>query len=232
MIAARPDAQIADDAIRVAPFTVLAVCAGNICRSPMLESLLQTRLESAIRSSWPTAETALDAHRLITTRSAGTSVNPQLRQPVLVAEQLQRLGAAPSTAERAPVAVSTEALKDVDLVLTMTREQRAAVVRTQPRMVSRAFTLVEFARIIDSLVSMPRDAASPTYVAPNVADFLRVASQRAARRRGVVPPPAVLSHFDIPDPYGRSASVYVTVADSIARSVDEIVGGLTSLATR
>lgn len=226
-----PDAELADTAVTVAPFTVLAVCAGNICRSPMLESLLETRLESAIRDRWPGADLALGREKPLALRSAGTEINPALEQPELVGEQLRRLGA-PSHAERAPIAVSAEELADVDLVLTMTREQRGVVVRTQPRMISRAFTLVEFARIIESMVAMPKDSTSPAYTSPHVAEFLRATSLRAARRRGMVPPPADPTQFDITDPYRRSAAVYASVADSIARSVDGIVEGFTTLATR
>lgn len=217
-----------DTATPIAPFTILAVCTGNICRSPMLQSMLDARLGATISESWALSDRT--PGRPLAVRSAGTAIDPTLEQPPQVSEQLQRLGV-PSVV-RPPVALSRAELADVDLVLTLTREQRSAVVRMSPRMVSRSFTLVEFARIVQSLVAAPPAGRAASGTDLDVPAFLRDTTTMAARRRGMVPPLPSPSHLDIADPYRRSAAVYASVADAIAGAVDDIVDGLSALTQR
>jgi protein-tyrosine phosphatase len=219
--------------VGIAPFVVLFVCTGNICRSPMAEVLFGDRLDRSIRSSWPKSTAGNDALRAgspFLVRSAGTGVDAALEQPVEVAEQLRRLGAplVPHTTR----ALTAEMLEDVDLVIGMTREHRRAAVKLAPRLVTKAFTLVEYARIVDSFRALPVDESTPQFEAPDVATFLRLTSTRASRRRGMVQPPSDAKAFDIADPYRRKAEVYTEVADTISKSVDEIVNALTELARR
>ncbi|MFY9713274.1 MAG: hypothetical protein WAK00_07360 [Microbacterium sp.] len=217
-----------DTATPIAPFTILAVCTGNICRSPMLQSMLDARLGATI-SDWQSPGER-DHGPLLAVRSAGTRIDPALEQPPQVSEHLRRLGV-PSIV-RPPVALSLAKLADADLVLTVTREQRSAVVRMSPRMVSKSFTLVEFARIVDSLASTPRSSRASIGSGPDVPAVLRATTTMAARRRGMVPPLPSPSHLDIVDPYRRSDAVYASVADAIAGAVDEIVHGLSVLTSR
>ena len=233
-LADRVDRSEPYSSVGTAPFVVLFVCTGNICRSPMAEVLFGDRLERSIRSSWPKGAAGAEAlwagSKPFTMRSAGTAVDSALEQPAEVAEQLQRLGA--PLVPHATRALTAELLEDVDLVIGMTREHRRAAVKLAPRLVTKAFTLVEYARIVDSFRALPVDASTPQFEAPDVATFLRLTTTRASRRRGMVPPPSDPKAFDIADPYRRKADVYEAVADTISKSVDDIVNALTELARR
>ncbi|MBT2498974.1 hypothetical protein J7E25_07680 [Agromyces sp. ISL-38] len=230
----RLDRSESPSSVGIAPFVVLFVCTGNICRSPMAEVLLGDRLERAIRSSWPKGASGDDAlwaeSKPFAVRSAGTATDAALEQPAEVADQLRRLGAPPVL--HTTTALTAELLEDVDLVIGMTREHRRAAVKLAPRLVTKAFTLVEYARVVDSFRALPVDASTPQFEAPDVATFLRLTSTRASRRRGMVPPPSDAKAFDIADPYRRKADVYTAVADTISKSVDDIVNALTELAGR
>lgn len=227
--AAAAPAAVADSvATPTAPFTVLIVCTGNICRSPIAEAVLSDRLERAIRSWADGDDGQQERSRSIAVRSAGTAINRELERPAEVLDQLRRLGAPVRPHSVTPL--TPEMLDDVDLLLTMTRDQRRSAVKLAPRLVTKAFTLVEYARIVDSMTGLPVDAATPRLSPPDIASFLRETSIRAGRRRGMVPPPASPSVFDIQDPYRMSADVYRSVSDSIAGAIDDIVGALTALA--
>lgn len=109
--------------------SILTVCTGNICRSPLAEQLLRLRL---------------DAQRF-TVSSAGTMAIVGDPMDPEAAEQSRLLGANPdgfvSRQLRGGLIVAS------DLVLTATIAHRELVVRDYPRAAGRVFTLAEFARI-------------------------------------------------------------------------------------
>ena len=82
---------------------------------------------------------------------------------------------------------------DADLVLTMTRAHRDAVLELAPHKLHRTFTLSEAARLVSEC-----DAR-------NVADLAALRSHLA-----------VHEVLDIPDPIGQSAEVFSTVGSQIA----------------
>src|SRR5215217_202434 len=91
------------------PFSILAVCTGNVCRSPAVERLLATKLG-------PT----------VTVRSAGTHalVGHPISDPMAALLLDSGIEPAPFEARR----LSEHMLTEADLVLTMTRDQRGLVV--------------------------------------------------------------------------------------------------------
>ena len=111
------------------PFSILAVCTGNVCRSPAVERLLAAKLG-------PT----------VTVRSAGTHalVGHPISDPM--AALLTDSGIEPDSFEARRL--SENMLKEANLVLTMTRAQRGLVVELWPPAVRRTFTLREFARLL------------------------------------------------------------------------------------
>lgn len=189
----------------VSEFTVLVVCSGNICRSPLAEQLLAARLRA---SGSPL--------RLL---SAGTIAEEGLPMDETAAELSRRYGGDPTEHTSRPL--TEELVARSGLVLTATRQHRAAVVSLLPRASRYSFTLAEFARLSGGLAgSLPKDVATTPLLVEAV-----------AAERGYALPPADPADDDVIDPYRRPAEVHELVAeqiDSITRSIAEAVRGLRS----
>lgn len=168
---------------------VLFVCSGNLCRSPLGAQVLTARL-------------GRDAPAF-TVESAGTIARDGDPMDHAAAAESARLGGDPSRhrSRYLTAAVAT----DADLVLTAERSHRAAVVSLAPRMAKRAFTITQFARVLDALE--PHDLARVTSPGELV--------DLVARLRGTVPQPTDPAADDVDDPYRRSAATNRRVADEI-----------------
>lgn len=178
-------------------FTILCVCTGNICRSPVAERLLSTALGPGV-----------------TVLSAGTQ--PVLDAPIEppMAELLSARGVPPEgfAARRLQIPM----LRAADLVLTMTLSQRALVVELAPAVVRRAFTLKEFARLLAS--------ADPLDLPAGGADArLHAAVAAAAAQRGYH---ARSEDDEVADPYRRGDAAYQQAFAGIVDAVDTIAGAL------
>ncbi|MBT2502704.1 low molecular weight phosphatase family protein [Curtobacterium sp. ISL-83] len=175
---------------------ILFVCSGNICRSPLGAQVLQTRLADAAR-----------AHVI---ESAGTIADDGAAMDDAAAAQSRRLGGDPSS--HASRYLTPEIAAAADLVLTAERSHRAAVVSLAPRTAKRAFTIKQFARVLDGLEPGDLDGVStPEQLV-----------ERVARLRGTVPPPADPADDDVDDPYRRSTATHERVADEIDRALAKI----------
>jgi protein-tyrosine phosphatase len=176
-------------------FSILAVCTGNICRSPAVERLLSSKLGPTVTAS-----------------SAGTHalVGHPISDPM--ARLLVDSGAEPASFQARRL--SEQMLKEADLILAMTRAQRGLVVDLLPAAVRRAFTLREFAR----LLSLVDPAALP---AESPAERLRAAIPLAAAGRGTqrMSP----EEDDVIDPFRLSKAVYAASFAQITSAVEAIV---------
>jgi len=108
-------------------FTLLTVCTGNICRSPLAESLFKERL----------------AHlQNLSVASAGLHAVSGSPMDALAAEELVALGGDPQglIGEQ----ITDRHVASSDLILTMTLGQRDELVRRFPRATRRAFSIGEF----------------------------------------------------------------------------------------
>ena len=207
--------------MRTGPFSVVVLCTGNICRSPIAERALRERmLESEV---WPS-----DLYAQFAVTSAGTGVNSSLVMPEETIAELARLGLPTET--RDPVVLDRAVLDGADLVLGMTRVHRRSAVKMLPRLSTRAFTLLEFSRVMESLVTSPPAGLARAYDGGDAAGFMRAATERASRRRGVVPPPEDPRAHDIEDPYGRDQVTFRRVGERISAAVDTITEGFAALA--
>jgi len=176
-------------------FSILAVCTGNICRSPAVERLLASKLG-------PTASVS----------SAGTHalVGHPISEPMAALLRDGGIEADPFEARR----LSEEMLKEADLVLTMTRAQRGLVVDLWPAAVRRSFTLREFARLLRWVDPAALPADTP-------AERLRAAIPLAAAERGrerTAP-----NEDDVVDPFRLNNAVYVDSFLQITTAVDGLV---------
>jgi len=180
------------------PYTVLAVCTGNICRSPAVERLLARSLDDSVSMS-----------------SAGTHamVGHAISAPMIPLIQAQD-GSTDGFVARQ---LTEDIIRGADLVLALTREHRAAVVVAYPSAVRRTFTLREFSRLLSQVE--PAELAGS-----NDAERLHKAVPLAAAQRGrkqVTP-----ADDDVVDPYRRSEQVYAEAMAQILPAVQLITGSL------
>lgn len=110
-------------------FRVLFVCIGNVCRSPVGERLLASRLPR---------------DRFVV-ESAGVGAMVGYAMSKYAARELRSYGG-DSTAFAARQ-LEPEMVVQADLVLTATRELRSAVLAEAPNALRRTFTILEFAAL-------------------------------------------------------------------------------------
>ena len=119
-------------------FTILTVCSGNICRSPLAEQLLRAGLAG------------IDG---VTVGSAGTIAMVGAGMPAEAKALAVRYGSTDAESHQARQ-LDEQAIRDADLVLGLAREHRRAVVELVPAATRRTFTLREFARLAASVTDI------------------------------------------------------------------------------
>ncbi|WP_432835782.1 phosphotyrosine protein phosphatase [Dactylosporangium sp. CA-092794] len=176
----------------MAPFSVLCVCMGNICRSPMAERLLvadalalgggadQLYVHGAGTGGW----------------HAGEPMDPQAARQVLA-----RGGAVAGFRARKLLA---EHVESSDLVLTATIEQVDFVAALCPDAAPRTFVFGEFGRLI-------RGAELPSGLTDVYERGVALVEAADAARAGK---PALPSD-ELDDPWGRADAYFSRVADEI-----------------
>ena len=123
--------------------SILVVCTGNVCRSPIAEGLLRERAGGAVREARPAVALGRD-------RRAGKGV---ARCPKSVTAAAER-GA--DIAGHVAREVTGRMVEHADLVVTMAREHRDALESVQPDTAHKTFTLKELVRILESLPAPAR----------------------------------------------------------------------------
>ena len=187
-------------------FSVLVVCTGNICRSPVAEQLLRARFGAAGMS--------------VIVRSAGTSALEGIDMTDEAAALARQYGG--TGAGHIARQLTADLVADADLVLTATREHRHAVVALHPRAARYAYTLIQFARLVDAVDSSTLDRSG--------SDGPLVLLNEVAATRGFAPPPKHPDLDDITDPYRRSQEVYDDAGRAIDAATTTIVAGVTGAA--
>jgi len=162
------------------PARVLAVCTGNVCRSPAVERLLAARLGAAY------AVASAGTRALV-----GSPVDPP------TAALLTDAGA--SADGFVARQVSAADVREAGLVLALSREHRSAVVRLVPSALRTTFTLRELGRLlaVADVSGLPDDPAE------------RLAAL-AARARAARPLPGAAADpadDDVVDPYGGGPAI-------------------------
>lgn len=188
-----------DDAPVTGSLTILTVCTGNICRSPLAEALLRHHLDGL----------PVTVHSAGTYALAGEQMTDQ--NQVIASE----LGVDDARGHRARQ-LTEPMLDEADLVLALSREHRRAIAELLPRANRVTFTLREFARLTRELSLEDEIESSPTDAGARMRQL--VAS--IAQLRGSVAPPTDAEDDDVVDPYRRSDEVYAASASQIIPAIE------------
>lgn len=192
-------------------FSILTVCTGNLARSPLTAQLLAARTQGI-----PAIEVTSAGTEAVT----GDPMTPE------AAELSLRYGGDP-THHRAALLTPAE-IESADLVLTATRQHRAAVATLVPRSARYAFTIRQFAELVASL-----DLAeiAPTEERSSAA-YLRALVASAAAHRGYLPPHENPDDDDLEDPFLRAPAVYERVGALIDQQVTVIADAMVAVSSR
>lgn len=187
--------------------SILVVCTGNVCRSPLAEGFLRAALEGRLGASAPTVSSA---------GTAGWEGSPAM--PESVAAAAERGVDISGHHGRALV---NEHVGGADLIVGMAAEHRDAVARSVPDAAGRTFTLKELVRLLDALP--PADASGP----PAEALAARPAEADRLRRSGFEGNP---HDEDVVDPLGMPLDSYRAVAWELDEWSRRLADGLFGLA--
>ncbi|MFI5837585.1 phosphotyrosine protein phosphatase [Micromonospora sp. NPDC051300] len=199
------------------PFTVLHVCMGNICRSPMAERLLLLAVRERL-ARLDVDPAGSDA--LVHSHSAGTGgwhageeMNPPAARQVIA-----RGGEVTGFAARR---LRSDLIDAADLVLTATADQQEYVVALRPDAAGRTFVLGEFGRLLGALDRSALPPGEPTPEAVHARGVALVAAAEAARQGA-----SALPTDDLDDPWGRGDQCFGRVADEIEETVQPLAAVL------
>jgi protein-tyrosine phosphatase len=181
--------------------SILVVCTGNICRSPIAEGMLRDALRARFGDAAPTVS------------SAGTAgldgAGPTPEAVTAAAEHgVDIAGHRARSLDPAPAS-------DADLLLAMAGEHRDILLSAHGDL-DRTFTLKELVRLLESLPHAPA-GSGPASLGE------RVSQAAAARRAGHAGNPL---DEDIVDPIGMPLLSYRAVAWELDRWIGRLVDGL------
>jgi len=179
------------------PFTILVVCTGNVCRSPLAEQLLAKAAGEKFAGS-------------VVVTSAGTEAPVGAPMSPLAAEISVGQGADPSA--HAATQLTVDMVRAADLVLVASRAHRSEVARMLPRVARRLFTIREFGRLAEAVTETAPEAAES-------ADDLRELVAKAVGLRGYLTP-VDADLDDIVDPIGRSDKTYRRMESELVPAVN------------
>lgn len=181
--------------------SAIVVCTGNICRSPVAETLLTHGL-----AAQDVKVTSAGTHAMVGSPPAPETVD-YIRDVLGV------------DVHREGVQLMKEPAEAADLILTMTEEQRAWVARLAPRTVRRTYTLLEFSRVLAEL-NGPSLYASLAELVHSCAPLRQKANARG-RANDIADP-----YGGPPDAYVASFSLVEQASREIATMISDLIPGV------
>lgn len=180
-----------------AKYTVLAVCTGNICRSPAMERLLAQLVgdDSGIKI----LSAGTHAH-------VGEDMQPEMK------DRITDFGA--SAEGFTATQLTAEMIESSDLILAATRVHVEDILAEVPDAASRTFTLRQFGRILKNLDDAEIHGAS-------VGQTLHALADLADQQRE-----AAGENDDVVDPYMLPDDVYDESFQQIREPIETLRGVL------
>ncbi len=181
--------------------SILAVCTGNICRSPLAEGFLRSILVRRFGVDAPTVGSAG------TDGWEGSGAMPG--SVMAAAERGVDISGHSARVLTVPMAA------DADLVLCMASENRDAVVAAAPELTGRTYTLKELVRILEAF-------GPAAFAVPGSLEE-RVREADALRLGGFTGNPL---DEDVADPLGQPDQVYRAIAWELEEWCGRLVDGI------
>jgi protein-tyrosine phosphatase len=181
--------------------SILVVCTGNVCRSPIAEGLLRRGLQARFGEDAPLVASA---------GTAGWEGSPAMAESVAAAAE-RGADIRGHVARR----LAPEHVRGADLVIAMATEHRNRIVAAVPEVAGRTFTLKELVRLLEALPPAGPRAAGPW--------MQRVAEADALRSSGTALRP---EDEDVADPLGLPIEGYRAVAWELEAWCERLVEGL------
>jgi protein-tyrosine phosphatase len=192
-------------------FEILTVCTGNICRSPLAELLLRTRLHEFS----PTVTSA-------GTRGLASAAMTPEAVDLATARGVSEADAA---AHRSRY-LTEQYLVGPDLILAMSREHRTAIAELAPARLRQTFTVREFARLYKEVPEQAIRSAAEL-AGDEASARVRAMATVVASFRGVAAPIDDAADDDVIDPYRRSWETYELSGSQLEPAVDAVVEAIT-----
>ena len=187
--------------------SILVVCTGNVCRSPLAEGFLRAALEGRLGASAPAVSSA---------GTAGWEGSPAMPESVAAAAEREV-----DISGHRGRALTRAHVDDADLIVAMAAEHRDTVARSVPDAESRTFTLKELVRLLDELPSADISEPRPEALAARLGEADRL------RRSGFEGNP---HDEDVVDPLGMPIDSYRAVAWELDEWSRRLADGLFGLA--
>ncbi len=192
--------------------SILVVCTGNICRSPMAEGLLRDALVARFGTRAPHVSSA-GTMGMQGSGARPESVRAAAERGVDIASHVAR-------------EVTGGMVEDAALVVTMAAEHRRAIASSDLETAHKTFTLKELVRLLEALPRVAPGVSPDTLAA-------RVAEAEDKRATGFAGNPHDL---DIADPLGMPFDSYRAIAWELdewtSRLIDGLFGALVRAAER
>ncbi|GAA4807634.1 hypothetical protein GCM10023200_51580 [Actinomycetospora chlora] len=192
-------------------FRLLFVCTGNLCRSPFARFHTRALLEARLGPRWAS---------WFDVASGGTGAVVGAEMHPLSRAQLGPVATHPDVAAFRARQLPARDVEMADLVLTVSRSHRSAVLELEPRALRSTFTMREFARLLGGLGPAEHAALPPD---PRERAHALVAAALAERGQGA---PVDPEDDAIPDPVSGTVEDHAEAARRIHAAVRPLVDAI------